>query len=146
MIKMSGVCRHRCLLFKFVCDAMCDSPSEWATGVDAKTADSLAIRCALIRGGLDRDNNLHVWLLVRTYGDDRKERVEILDLMNGREGKPYSLFSIDSNAAKRFLPATPIPVGSLFFCGECGVLLFLLACIEDGIVCARACVYVVIGR
>jgi hypothetical protein len=99
-------------MYKLICDTMCKNPTGWAPG-DAAAADRLAIRCALVRGGLDRDDNLHVWLLVRLPDDDCRgeERGFILDLTNGvSKEEPYSIIHTDSPIAFRYLPTTSLPV------------------------------------
>jgi hypothetical protein len=112
MIKQRGVCRHRCLLFKLICDNMCENPSAWAPGVNAQIADQLAIRCALVRGGLDRPDNRHVWLLVHVDSDSAKV-MSIVDLTNGSsKDLPYSVIRTDSSEAARYIPTIPLPVGN----------------------------------
>ncbi len=99
-----GVCRHRSILFKYLCDHMHRFPDQWAlSAAPASATDSSgvvrgAIPCQLVRGmqsavaGTGAGEN-HMWNVVR-LGDE----LYVVDVMQ----RPGELLPAESKEAQAY--------------------------------------------
>jgi hypothetical protein len=105
-----GLCRHRAILFKFLCDHMCTEPERWglsATGTVGATPAG-GIECSLVRGvQYERDEKSgvvqalgHMWNVVLVDGTecvvDVMQRPEQLIASASNEALAYSRISSDA--------------------------------------------------
>ena len=83
LLGRNGVCRHRAVLFKLVCDELCEQPQH----------DSL--RCRLVRGdyGVQQAGGGHAWNVVRVG-----ETLYLCDVMHD----PGKLYTEDSDKANEY--------------------------------------------
>jgi hypothetical protein len=91
----NGVCRHRSLLFKVLCDELCQQP-EHAT-----------LKCRLVRGAYQHDADSgggHAWNVVLLDG-----KPQLCDVMHD----PGTLYDIDSTKADHYKRLTLVGTGGL---------------------------------
>ncbi len=104
-----GLCRHRSILFKYLCDHMHRFPAQWgltaaAASASASSADGIgvvrgAIPCQLVRGvqlapgTSEADAENHMWNVVR-LGD----ALFVVDVMQ----RPGQLLAADSKQAEAY--------------------------------------------
>jgi hypothetical protein len=99
-----GVCRHRSILFKYLCDHMHRFPAQWAlTSAASKAGASAgvvmgAIPCQLVRGVLTDGSDLantenHMWNVVRLGHE-----LFVVDVMQ----RPRELLDAESKEAQAY--------------------------------------------
>ncbi len=130
-----GMCRHRAILFKFLCDHMCAEPEQWGQSIStAGAVPDGVIECSLVRGvQYQRDEKSggvralgHMWNVVLVDGHeyvvDVMQCAERLIPLNSNEALAYS--RIASDATVRARRATSVLIGVSYFvfslCPGCG--------------------------
>ncbi len=107
-----GVCRHRSILYKYLCDHMHRFPEQWALSAAADGSGVVrgAIPCQLVRGvqsvsaahGSDVAQN-HMWNVVRLGSE-----LYVVDVMQSA-GQLLAAESKEARAYQRAIQATPEP-------------------------------------